>query len=226
MLTCMELLYTAHVPGGEGPFPTLIALHGWGASAHDLLGLSPILHGGRAIVLCPQGPVAFQPGPQMPTGYGWFPLSPGRPPDRTAISMSQGLIEIFIDDACERYPIDPRKLVLVGFSQGAFMAFLLALNDPARYAGLLAMSSWLPDELADEIAPQSAHELLPTLMIHGTEDPMIPIDRAYATRDALLRLKVPVAFREFPMGHEIRPEALREIVGWLEEKVISPVEIA
>ena len=38
----MELLYTAHVPSGEGPFPTILALHGWGASAHDLLGLAPL----------------------------------------------------------------------------------------------------------------------------------------------------------------------------------------
>jgi predicted esterase len=30
-------------------------------------------------------------------------------------------------------------------------------------------------------------------------------------------------FREYPMGHEIRPEALREIVRWLEERVLSPV---
>jgi predicted esterase len=39
----MELLYTAHVPAGDGPFPTIIALHGWGANAHDLLGLAPIV---------------------------------------------------------------------------------------------------------------------------------------------------------------------------------------
>ena len=54
----MSLLYTAHVPAGDGPFPSIIALHGWGASAHDLLGLAPVLHGGRALVLCPEGPVA------------------------------------------------------------------------------------------------------------------------------------------------------------------------
>jgi len=222
----MELLYTAHVPGGDGPFPTVIALHGFGASAHDLIGLAPILHGGRAIVLCPQGPAAVEIGPKMPPGYAWFPMSGGRPPDRTAVGMSQGLIEIFIDDACRRYPVDPKKLVLAGFSQGGLMAYLIALNDPDRYAGLLAMSSWLPDELASEIEPRPAHERLPTLVLHGSEDPMIPIDRAYASRDALLRLKVPVGFREYPMGHEIKPEALRDLVGWLEEKVISPVEIA
>src|SRR5258708_16402461 len=74
-----ELLYTAHVPGGEGPFPTLFLLHGWGASPHDLLGLAPLLHGGRALVLCPQGPVVVPIGGGE-RGYGWVPLPPRPPP--------------------------------------------------------------------------------------------------------------------------------------------------
>jgi phospholipase/carboxylesterase len=221
----MELLYTAHVPAGDGPFPTIFMLHGWGASAHDLIGLAPILHGGRALVLCPQGPVAIEPGPNM-IGYGWFPIAPGQPPDLTAIRMAQGLLEIFIDDACEKYPVDRTRLVLAGFSQGGFMAYQIALADPERYAGLMALSSWLPPEIADGLAPQPAHERLQTLVVHGSKDPMVPIDRAYASRDLLLRLKVPTVFREYEMAHEIRPEALREIVGWLEQKVLSPIATA
>ena len=37
----MDLMHTAHVPAGEGPFPTIIMLHGWGSNAHDLLGIAP-----------------------------------------------------------------------------------------------------------------------------------------------------------------------------------------
>jgi phospholipase/carboxylesterase len=221
----MELLYTAHVPAGEGPFPTIVLLHGWGASAHDLIGIAPALHGGRALVLSPQGPVAIEPQPGM-IGYGWFPLSAGRAPDLTAVRMAQGLVEIFIDDACNRYPVDRTKLVLAGFSQGGFMAYRIALSDPERYAGLMALSSWLPAELAEEVAPTPAHTKLPALVIHGSKDPMISIDRAYASRDALLALKVPTVFREYEMGHEVRPEALREIVTWLEDKVLSPIATA
>ena len=218
----MELLYTAHVPGGDGPFPTILALHGWGASAHDLIGLAPILHGGRAIVLCPQGPVAFQPGPGM-MGYGWFPLTQGGPPDPTAINMAQGLIEIFLEDACQRYPVDPKKIVLLGFSQGGLMAFRLALSDPQRFAGLLALSTWLPEEETANSEGTAGLDALPTLVMHGSQDPMIPIDRAYAARDALAALKVPLHFREYDMGHEIHQDALRDMVMWLEEKVLAPV---
>lgn len=222
MLGGMDLLYTAHVPEGPGPHPTLLLLHGWGASAHDLLGLAPVLHRGRALVICPQGPLAFQVGPGA-LGHGWFPLLQGRPPDPEEVEASLSAVRRFLDDACARYPVDPGKLVIGGFSQGGFMAYQLALREPGRFAGLMALSSWLPTELARAIPKLPGHASLPTLVIHGSRDPMIGIERAYASRDALLALGVPTVFREYDMGHEIRPEALREMLVWLEEKVLSPV---
>jgi phospholipase/carboxylesterase len=220
----MELLYAAHVPAGDGPFPTILALHGWGASAHDLLGLSPILHGGEALVLCPQGPVEV-PIQQGVAGYGWFPISAGGPMDPEAFAAGQRAVADFLDAALERYPIDRKKLILMGFSQGGVMAYDLALREPERFAGLIALSSWLPPQLVEEIRPGGGHENLLTLVVHGTEDPMIPISMAQASRDALLELQVPTVYREYPMGHEIGPEALREILTWLDEKVISPIQL-
>jgi phospholipase/carboxylesterase len=220
----MELLYTAHVPEGDGPHPTLLLLHGWGASAHDLIGLAPILHRGRALVLCPQGPLAFQAGPGA-IGYGWFPLSQDRPPDPEEVEAALAQVGRFLDAVCQRYPVDRKRLVIGGFSQGGFMAYQLALRDPDRFAGLMALSSWLPSETARAIPKQPGHASLPTLVVHGSRDPMIGIERAYASRDALLALGVPTVFREYDMAHEIRPEALREMLGWLEDKVLSPLGV-
>src|SRR5690349_11480401 len=113
----MELLYAAHVPSGDGPFPTVLALHGWGANAHDLLGLAPMLHGGQALVLCPQGPIAIPIGGGA-YGYGWFPLNPGAPVapvDVAAYQRGANALRAFVDGALARYPIDPKKLVAVGF---------------------------------------------------------------------------------------------------------------
>ena len=80
----MELLHTAHVPAGNGPFPTILALHGWGASAHDLLGIAPMVQQGEALFLCPQGPLAFEPAPGQ-RAYGWFPLAGGGEIDLASI---------------------------------------------------------------------------------------------------------------------------------------------
>ncbi len=214
----MELLHTAHVPRGDGPHPTLLLLHGWGASAHDLLGLAPILHGGQALVLCPQGSLSMEAAPGLP-GYGWFPLGDGREPDPADVSAAVDALWDFLEAACECYAVDPARLVLGGFSQGGFMAFQLALRAPARFAALLAMSTWLPEDLAEAVEKTPAHAALPTLLVHGSDDPAVPVERAHDTRDALEALGMRPEYREYAMGHEIRPEALEDIMAWLDNGV-------
>ncbi|MEN8183173.1 MAG: alpha/beta fold hydrolase [Myxococcota bacterium] len=218
----MELLHTAHVPAGEGPFPTVIALHGWGASAHDLFGLAPLFQGGEALTLCPQGSVSVPIAPGY-EGYGWFPITGGGPPDPTEFERAASRLRSFLDEALERYPVDRRKLVLLGFSQGGVMAYELALRDPSRYVGLAALSSWLPEELVPAKLPE--HEGFPTLVVHGTEDPMIPVERGRESRDRLRDLGVGLSYREFEMGHEVHPDALREVLTWLDQKALQPIQL-
>lgn len=214
----MNLLHTVHVPAGEGPFPTLFLLHGWGASAHDLFGLAPLLDEGRVLVICPQGPVEVPVGPGM-TGYGWFPLEPGQPPDPDAFRKGAGRLQEFVDRAREAYPVDPERVVVGGFSQGGVMAYDLGLRQPERFAGLMALSSWLAPSLAEDIPQAPAHEGFPVLVIHGTEDQMVDVERAQASRELLRPLGVRIQYREFSMGHEIQPEALKLVVDWLGKRM-------
>jgi phospholipase/carboxylesterase len=220
-MSASELLYAAHVPGGAGPFPTVILLHGWGANAHDLLGLAPMIHDGGALVLCPQGPVAVPIGGGH-SGYGWFPLVPGVPPDPEAFFHGAKLLREFVEQCRERYPMDPQATVVGGFSQGGAMAFYLALSDPVRYAGLAALSTYLPSILIEQLPRLPEQEGLPVLVIHGTADPAVDVERAREAREALRAFKVNLMYREFDMGHEIRPEALRVVIRWLEDRAWSP----
>lgn len=216
-----KLTYTAHVPEGDGPFPTVLLLHGWGANAHDLLGLAPYLHGGNALVLCPQGQVEIPIGPGM-RGYGWFPLIPGQAPDREAFQKGADALRAFLGLARERYPIDPDRLVIMGFSQGGTMAYDLALRDPAHFAGLVALASWFPEPLAETLPKVPEHEELPVLVIHGTRDDRLPVERARESRETLRPYGVGMTYREMEgMGHEIRDDALRIVLKWLDEKAFG-----
>jgi phospholipase/carboxylesterase len=216
----MNLLHTLHVPPGDGPFPTVIALHGWGAGAHDLLGLAPFLAGERVLTLCPQGRTRLSIGPGA-EGYGWFPLERGRPPEARAFHKASRELRAFVDAACERYPIDRRRTVALGFSQGGLMAIDLALRAADRFAGLVVLSSWMPEILAANLPETAAQKGFPVLLVHGTEDPQVEIARARESRPIFERFGVDLTYHEFAMGHEIRSDALTAIVRWLQEKVLD-----
>ncbi len=216
----MHLLHTVYEPVGDGPHPTIVALHGWGANAMDLLGLAPYLAEGQFLVLCPQGGVEVPLGPMV--GYGWFPLTMGAPPDPNLFSAGVDDARRFLDAAQHRYPIDPKKLVMLGFSQGGVIAYALALSEPDRFAGLVALSSWLPEAVAERLPPRS-RERLGTLVHHGGRDELIDVSRGRESVETLRRMQVPVTYREFDMGHEINADSVQDLSAWLEQKVLSPL---
>lgn len=216
-----KLTYAAHVPEGDGPFPTVILLHGWGANAHDLLGFAPYLHGGETLVLCPQGPVSLPIGYGV-QGYGWFPLVPGQPADPEEFRRGVEALKAFVELALERYPVDRERLVAMGFSQGGTMAYALALRDPDLYAGVAALASWFPEPLAAALPQHAEHEDFPVLILHGTRDDRLPVERARESRETLRPYGVAMTYREIEgMGHEINQEAMRILVKWLDDKVFD-----
>jgi len=214
----MNLIHTIYEPSGGGPHPTILTLHGRGANAFDLLGLAPYICNGKFLMICPQGPLETPIGPGA-VGYAWYPMTMGGPPDVGAILSSREKLQAFLDECLARYPIDARKLALLGFSQGGVMAYSLALSHPERFAALAVLSSWLPKELISELAVKETVQSLPTLVQHGTEDQLIELQRSRDSVEQLRALRLPVTYREYDMGHEITPRGLSELSAWLDEKV-------
>lgn len=219
----MQLIHAIFEPQGDGPHPTILALHGRGANAMDLLGLAPYLCGGRCLVLCPQAPLPIPLGPSGPTGYAWFPSTGGGPPDMAAIDAAYVALDAFVEAALQRYPCDPRQLIVLGFSQGGVMAYSLGLRQPTRFAALVALSTWLPAELLATAPDLTAAQALPIMVQHGTNDAMITVDRARQSVEALRPARLAVTYREYEMGHEIQGRSLRDLSDWLADHALSPV---
>jgi phospholipase/carboxylesterase len=176
-------------------------------------------------MICPQGPLETPIGPDA-VGYAWYPMSMGGPPDIGAIMASRDKLRQFLDACLKRYPIDTKKLVVLGFSQGGVMGYSLALANPERFAALAVLSSWLPQELVPRLEITEAVRSLPALVQHGSEDSMIEVTRARDSVERLRALRVPLTYREYDMGHEIRPRSLGDLSAWLEEKVLSSIVMA
>lgn len=70
-------------------------------------------------------------------------------------------------------------------------------------AGLISLSGYL-HRTPEEIEPP-----VPSLLIvHGRQDPVVPIAAAQQLRDYLLMMGAPIQYKEFDIGHEISAEVL------------------
>ena len=127
----------------------------------------------------------------------------------------------FIDEATAAYHVDPERRVVLGFSQGGSLAYRLGLGDPSRFAGLAALSTWLPDEAAEHADTVRLGDF-PVLVQHGSQDPLVKVDRGQLSRDRLIAMGVTPEHHEYPMQHSIGPESLRDLSDWLERVLQLP----
>ncbi|MXY84934.1 MAG: hypothetical protein F4Y95_00135 [Chloroflexi bacterium] len=216
----MDFVHAVWTPAGDGPHPTLIALHGHGAHCQDLVPLAPMLAGGRLQVICPQAEFPLEGAP-----YSYAPMftwmkrgANDRPLDGETERVAEALAT-FIDSACERYNVDGERLALMGFSQGGFLAYRLALSQPHRWQGAAMLSTWLSDEAADDVHPDAAD--LPLLVQHGTNDPLVGVDRGRNSRDQLQAMRMNLDYREYPMQHEIGRQSMHDLSVWLTDRLLS-----
>ena len=193
--------------------PLLLLLHGIGSHEHDLFSMAPLLDP-RFFVVSARAPIEIMQG-----GYAWFNIeftSEGLiVPDLDQAEASGLLLVRFIDELVEAYGVDRRCVYLMGFSQGAMMSLSIALTRPDKVAGVVAMSGRLPEQAISNAGPLEEIRKLEIFVSHGAYDDLLPIVNGRACRDQLEKLGVSLTYREYPMGHEVRGEALREIAAWL-----------
>jgi phospholipase/carboxylesterase len=188
-----------------------LLLHGLGADEHDLFGLAPFLDP-RLVVVSVRAPREAQ-----PMGYSWFDIDWSESPPRIDFAQaveSRDAILRFAGEAASALGADPGRVWLVGFSQGASMAAAAALAWPARFRGLAAHSGRIPRR-ALPASPPPGFEGFPVLWQHGRADPVVPVAFGHEARDALAALGARLEYREYPVGHEICEESLRDLTTWL-----------
>jgi phospholipase/carboxylesterase len=127
-------------------------------------------------------------------------------------------VDHFIEEILAAYPIDPRKLFLLGFSQGSLLSVCYTLANPARVAGVIAQSGYIPNGVDLEIDEASLRGK-PFILTHGEQDTLLPVEWARASRDRLQALGVDLEYHEFQMGHSVSMESLKVIYKWLEKRL-------
>lgn len=205
----MTFAYTTWHPGTDEPAPTVVALHGHGANAQDLLGLAPYLGDGRIAMLCPQAEYSIGPGQ-----YTWFRRDAAGQRSVEEFERVANDLAAFVEDVVPCSGGDRGRVVVLGFSQGGTLAYRLGLAEPDRFVGVAALSTYFPEDMVATVNRATAAHV-PLLVQHGTQDPMIDVERARTSRDLLQTIGAQPEYHEYPMAHEIGRQSLTDLSAWL-----------
>jgi phospholipase/carboxylesterase len=209
---------------GPNPDAAIIWLHGLGADGHDFepivpeLRLPPDLSARFVFPHAPVRPVTINGGMAMRAWYDILSFDRDARVDEAGIRESAERLVAMIEAERGR-GIDPSRIVIAGFSQGGAVALHAGLRHAEPLAGLMALSTYLPLEQTLAAEESEAGRLLPILMVHGEQDPVLPIALAEHSRDVLVRAGHAVEWHTFPMAHSVCLEEIQLIRRWLLERL-------
>jgi len=194
--------------GRQPPSGCLVVLHGRGTNGYDLVPIAQALGFSGLRYIFPHAPF---PVPGVFGGKAWYELPPY---DREGILESRHLLFSLLEEL-EREGVPSAQIALMGFSQGAVMGLDVGTRYPRRLAGIIALSGYLPfpEDLHSEKSVASLQ--LPVLLVHGTEDPIVPLEGSRQAERILKEEGFSVRLLEYPMGHEVIPQEIEEIRKFL-----------
>lgn len=202
------LVRASSLQEGQPRAPALVLLHGLGSNERDLFEL------GR--VVAPESHlVAFRaPIEQGPGRYAWYPVQftpAGTVHDAAAAESARQRLVASLRSLRGEPTIEPGRVTLLGFSQGAMMSEAVALTEP----GLVSRVVLIGGRTLPELRPAPATQRPSVLLLHGTKDERVPYDNALETERVLRGAGYDVTFRSFDAGHAVTPEMVAAIRAWL-----------
>ena len=191
-----------------GKYPTIIAIHGRGTDENDLVPLVLSLSLPNVLLITPRAPFPFPYG-----GFVWYDLAQEGIPEPNTFRKSVEMLLKFVEEVKRGYPIDAKRLLLLGFSQGTVMAYATALLNPTSFLGVAALSGYIPHRSG---LPLKLTNLdgFPVFISHGSEDPIIPARLGRESAEILRRAGAAVTYREYSMGHEVTEDTMRDLNEW------------
>lgn len=205
-------------PQSNAPHPTLIMLHGF-QGTEDVTWIFARTLGAEWLVVSPRAPIRAE------LGYTWYTFDAQGHSDPQTFESALLTLERFIAALAAEYPIDPAHLILLGFSQGAAMAYAYAIHaarqrhngTPIAFppSGVISLGGFIPSPVKK---PYPQMDRLPVLIIHGTEDETIRVAIARKNRLALEESGATVTYFEENVGHRVGSGGMRLLNRWMQDR--------
>jgi phospholipase/carboxylesterase len=208
-----ELVHRTQIPpeaGQNRPAPVVVMVHGWKGDETVMWIFKQTVPPGMAIIT-PRAPLAVE-----DSGYGWFQHENSElEPQPDSLRAGCDHLHRFLAQLPQRYPVDPARMVLMGFSQGAAICNTLVLTKPGQVIGVASLAGLIPDIVAE--TAQGDLDGLPVFIAHGTRDETVPITAARQAREVYTRLGAQVTYDEYPTGHKLTTQGMVDLKRWLAE---------
>lgn len=215
-VACLLRAPAAPEPGRRPPL--VVVLHGQGESGErQARWMGPAIPPHCAAAF-PDGLHKHEvrrPGRKLRLGHGWYLYTPDdRPAFLASLELAAATLWRMVDAAVERLDADPRRVVLAGFSQGAYLTHYAALTRLERVRGWICQAGGFRAEYVGEPFPDLAGR--PVLFQHGRQDEAIGPEVAQATADLLAGHGGDVQVSLHDTGHRIVPAMADEARAWIE----------
>jgi phospholipase/carboxylesterase len=190
----------------------LVLLHGWTGDENSMWVFTRRLSSAYWMI-APRAPHVVDTG-----GFSWRNMQDaafGWPSLETLSPAADGLIQL-IDGYSASVRVDATQFDLMGFSQGAAVVNLLTMLHPNRIRKTAVLAGFVPAGLEGLVSkkPLAGKNVF---VAHGTQDQMIPLDRARASMALLEQAGAQVTYCEDEVGHKLGANCLRALEKYLQE---------
>ena len=191
---------------GSRPNALVFLIHGYGSNGDDLISLARLIQPALpdAAFVAPNAPSQI---PRMAAAYQWWPIETFSMAERAAgASAAAPGLDAFITQALAQADLPSNRALLIGFSQGTMMALHVGLRRQLPVAGIVGISGML---VAAERLQAEIRSRPPVLLIHGTEDDVVPFNSMNLASAALTAAGVGVETHSSSgVGHSIGEDGL------------------
>ncbi len=181
----------------------MIMLHGRGADAADIIGLSSSLERDDDVAyLAPNA-----------AGNAWYPFPFMTPAagNEPYLSSALNVIAHLIGEIATA-GVAVEKTFILGFSQGACLTLEFAARHPRRYGGIAALSGGLIGDVINAEAYTGSLAGTPVFLGCSDSDPHIPLARVQQSTTVMRALGGSVSERIYPrMGHTVVRDEVAEV---------------
>jgi phospholipase/carboxylesterase len=190
----------------------LIMLHGRGAPAEDILGLSGYLAVTNFALIAPQA-----------TNYTWYPYSFLAPATQNEpwLSSALAMLKDLVAEV-NQAGISDENIYFCGFSQGACLTLEFVARNARKWGGVAAFTGGLIGDKIDASNYNGDFQGTRVFIGSSDPDPHIPVERVRESVRVLTGMKASVREKIYPnMGHTITEDELRTVNQW----IFSPLTV-